>query len=373
MKVILYIGHHKVGSTSLQVFLSQNWLKLARQGILYPSIEAQGMAHNLKLAMRNHDEPGILPINIREPHNALAFRFNSTATGRDIPAYHHNIPNIRHITHAIHSQLEELEPHTVILCSEVLSNFGALDPSLINKLCDIFPGADFQVYCTLRRPDEYLASWHGQRMKFGHEGFALRDKAFSRYLKTIHFDYRVLLEAWCERVPQASFAIRNYGDVLAEGGSIDDFMVHADVDFPENMLPAPRANKSIPYTLMEIARLGNKALSGESANALRRFLLNGCDDLDLPKNSAVELFGQDNRDWMFENFSPIETWLRELTGREAFFPDLERVRACRDIPEHIAMRQALTQMDDAVLESIPERSVAEFLSELRQDTLAQAT
>ena len=47
MKIIIYIGHHKVGSTALQVFLSQNWLALVRAGILYPSVETSGFSHNL--------------------------------------------------------------------------------------------------------------------------------------------------------------------------------------------------------------------------------------------------------------------------------------------------------------------------------------
>ena len=45
MKVILYIGHHKVGSTALQVFLSQNSHRLLQAGILYPAVEMQGFSH----------------------------------------------------------------------------------------------------------------------------------------------------------------------------------------------------------------------------------------------------------------------------------------------------------------------------------------
>lgn len=45
MKVVFYIGHHKVGSTALQVYLSQNWLRLAQAGILYPAVEMLSLIH----------------------------------------------------------------------------------------------------------------------------------------------------------------------------------------------------------------------------------------------------------------------------------------------------------------------------------------
>ena len=52
MDLILFMGHHKVGSSALQMFLARNWLPLARAGILYPAVEPQGMAANLGAAVR---------------------------------------------------------------------------------------------------------------------------------------------------------------------------------------------------------------------------------------------------------------------------------------------------------------------------------
>ena len=70
MKVILYIGHHKVGSTSLQVFLARNWAALAREGTLYPSVENRGYALNLRQS-RSLPNPPHLPAHLTDPQQSL--------------------------------------------------------------------------------------------------------------------------------------------------------------------------------------------------------------------------------------------------------------------------------------------------------------
>ena len=65
MKLVIFMGHHKVGSTSLQRFLSQNYLGLLKAGILYPSVESQGFSHNIAAALNGADFEGDLPINVR--------------------------------------------------------------------------------------------------------------------------------------------------------------------------------------------------------------------------------------------------------------------------------------------------------------------
>ena len=82
MKVIVYIGHHKVGSTALQVFLSQNSHRLLTNGILYPWVEMRGAAHALGKAAGEGDRAEVLPVNIREPHSALAYKMMADRADR---------------------------------------------------------------------------------------------------------------------------------------------------------------------------------------------------------------------------------------------------------------------------------------------------
>ena len=44
-RLILFIGHHKVGSTSLQDFFARNAVALAGDGVLYPFVDFQGLSY----------------------------------------------------------------------------------------------------------------------------------------------------------------------------------------------------------------------------------------------------------------------------------------------------------------------------------------
>jgi len=344
VKVILYIGHHKVGSTSLQNFLSQNSFRLLENGILYPATESEGFSYMLAKAVAGRDFNEHLPINIREPHNALAFRLMAQLENHHIPPFHKAIPAPQQIKAILKNQFAILAPDTVLICSEVLANFGGAGPKLIDQLLEMLGDVELDIYCALRRPDDYLASWHGQRLKFGHKLKPLSEDALNGYVNSIHFNYQKMLAPWINRCPQARFHVRNYADILKSGGSIIDFMTTYDVGWPDNMIPVERANPSIPVPLREIARRGNHDLSRDQAEDLRHFLMAQRRHLDLPPDRDVEVFGQANRQRMFDSFLPHEVFLRTATGAEAFFPDLEEMLETRPMPEVKAVAVALEQL-----------------------------
>lgn len=365
MKVILFVGHHKVGSTSLQNFLSKNSFRLLENGILYPATESEGFSYLLAKAVAGRDFDEHLPINIREPHNALAFRMMAQLEKHRVPAFHKAIPAVPQIRATLRNQFAILKPDTVLICSEVLSNFGGADPKLIDQLMTILGDVDLEIYCALRRPDEYLASWHGQRLKFGHKLKRLREDALDGYLGSIHFNYRKMLAPWIERCPQARFHVRNYADIIRAGGSISDFMTTFDIGWPDNMIPVERANPSIPVPLREIARQGNHDLSRDQAEDLCHFLITQQRRVDLPPDRDVEMFGRANRQRMHDSFLPHEDFLRTVTGAEAFFLDLEEMLETRPMPEAKAVAIALdllTALDRTALGMDP--AVAEFLDNM---------
>lgn len=369
MKVILYIGHHKVGSTALQVFLSQNFHRLLRHGILYPPVETRGFSHALALAMNGEDHAGILPVNIREPHSALAYRMMAEVSNRTVPGQFQHLPASGQMLHALRNQLRTLGPRCVILCSEAFANFGEVSPDLISRLCDVFPKAEFQIYCALRRVDDYIVSWHGQRLKAGEKIPALCQGAALQYLPTIHFDYSRVIEAWLEKCPGATVTLRNYRDIVAAGGSTEDFVQQAEIDFPVGMIPPGRTNPSIPHALIEIARRGNTALDAPAARALRGGLMALAGEIDLPQNAQVEMFGAQNRALLAERFAPIHARLGDLTGIRPFFPDIDEIARPRPLPELEAMRAALAGMDARLLRRHMPPAAAEFVLALKQAPL----
>lgn len=345
MKIVLFIGHHKVGSTSLQDFLSRNAVALARAGILYPSVDFEGMALMLASAVSGEELHGILPINAREPHNALAFRMLAEHNNGKVPPYHKGLPASGQMFRAIAKQIEFLNPHTVILAAEVFANFGPTSPTLIARLRDAFPDGEFTIIATLRRVDEYLASWHGQRLRFGHSPAPLRGSGkaggMQGYFGNIHFDYRRMLQGWIDGMPQARLILRDYADVRAAGGSVADFVAQAGLELPSRLAGEQRSNASLHRGIYEIARRGNQALPRPSADKLRRFLERLTPELDLPPSGDIEMFGAQNRQIMAERFAPVHDFLGQASGKNPFFEDQQEVAKIRPIPELEVFRQAL--------------------------------
>lgn len=363
MHVSLYIGHHKVGSTSLQVFLSQNFNRLLEAGLLYPFAEMRGAAEALARSRRG-DKAEVLPVNIREPHSALAYRMMADVSDRKVPQQFQMLPHSQQMLHAIRCQVQALQPEGLILCSEAFVNFGAVKPQLVTQLCNQFPKATFSLYCALRRPDEYMVSWHGQRIKVSEPVEPLRNGAWELYAPTIHLDYRLAVESWLELVPGERKVLRNYRDILTAGGSEADYMAHSGLAFPEGMLPAVSANKSLPLAVTEIARRGNAALPPPEAHKLVRFLLDVDSRITLPRNADVEMFGASHRQRIHEGFQPIHDWLNLAAGVEAFFPDLDRMLDCRPLPEAEAVRAALDQLTPEVTEPLS-APIRDFIAQER--------
>lgn len=363
MRFILYIGHHKVGSTALQAYLAQNSLRLLQNGILYPAVESQGFSHFLTKAVKGQDEAEFAPVNIREPHSALAYRMLADADGRPVPNQFKQLPPLRQMLLALRNQVAALAPDCVILASEAFANFGGVDPSLIDTLRDLFPEAELQIYCALRRPDDYMLSWHAQRLKTGATLPPLRKVGAGPYRDNIHFRFDQVIEPWIARCPNAQTHLRNYSDILTAGGSIEDFTARTGLEMPEGLLPAGRANKSLPHATVEIARLGNAELEPKSSRALRRYLVDKTGGLDLIANRKIEMYGAQNRADILKEFTPIHDRLSRAAEVDAFFPDLAEIAQPRPVAELDAMVDALTKLDP---DAAGDAAASQFLKALKQ-------
>lgn len=373
MKVILYIGHHKVGSTALQTFLSQNSHRLLQHGILYPYVERQGAMMAFAKRFMFGDRFGSGPINVREAHNALAFRMLSERVNpQPFPKYHRHIPSTDQILHSIQKQIKRHDPQTVILCAEAFSNLGPMLPEQIDRLRNAFPTAEFEIYLVLRRPDEYIVAWQSQRLIFGAKipSLTATDNEYNRH--GIHFNYYALLEPWLQRIPNARLILRPYSEVIRNGGSSADFTQQCGADFPDGLLPASPQNPSIPNAVMEIARLANQQLAKTTARDVVRDLRRISSHINLPKNAEIEMFGQDNRTRILEYFEPIHAYLNTISGSSSFFPDYAEITQCKPIPEATALRDALIQLNAGLLARVTNADTASFILDLRHQQQIQA-
>lgn len=341
MRLCLFIGHHKVGSTALQDHLARNAGRLARAGILYPAVESEGLALLLRQVL-DPDDDGPDRFNAREPHNALVFRIWHEISGTDVPRWHPGLPSVHQMLLTIANQVRFLQPKAVILCAETFSGLAAR-PAQLARIAKLFAGAEVSLHCTLRRPDDHLASWHAQRLRFGDRLGQLSAEGFDGYPDSFHVDYTRILKPWRAAFPEARLSLRRYEDVLDAGGSIEDFHRESRLTFPKDLLAARRLNPSLHRGLIELGRRATLAGPPRQALDLVEALIRLSGDLRIPPTRDVELFGPANRLRLRERFAPVAADLAEIAQRD-LFPDVAQIADCRPIPEVEAFERLVPEV-----------------------------
>ncbi|MFT5967178.1 MAG: hypothetical protein ACI9ND_001091 [Yoonia sp.] len=364
MKLILYIGHHKVGSTALQVFLSQNSCGLLRAGILYPCVEVQGFSQLLARAIGGGDTPGYLPGNLREPHSALAYKMIQETVGHPVPPQYKMLPAVSQMMHAIKQQIAYLKPHTTILCSEAFANFGEVNPTLIAQLRAEFPEAEIEIYCALRRPDTYLTAWHGQRLKVGEPLAPLRENGGYEYFDTIHTDYRRVVAPWIQNMSNTDIKLRNYADITATGGSPQDLFQTMGLTTPDGLHPVGRPNRSLPLAAIEIIRRGNMIFSPPEMHKFNQHMIQKAHLIAVDPNDDIEVMSPKLRKKLHDYVKPVQDYLNTVSGSEGFFPDLDQVGVSRPIPELEATARYLKEIDPATM---PTEASKGFIAALQHE------
>jgi hypothetical protein len=361
--LVIFLGHHKIGSTSLQDHFARNAFYLAGQGVLYPYVDFEGAAaFGAQSVLASL--PQRLPLNVREPHNALAFSMLSDACARKIPAFHKNLPSLTQMHHAIDQQMKLMRPHTLVLVSEVFANFGAEAPGFVAEIAERFPARNVTLYAGFRRIDDYLQAWHGQRLKFGHRLRALRSGGWTDYLSTIHFDYRRILHGWAQGFPEANLVLRTYDEVIRSGGLIRDFLNYTDL--PNGSVSNPdRLNQSLHPALHDILRRGIHELPDVQARQLRKHLLRNAPDLGLPDAKDIEMFGPSQRTEIAWRFAEIDRGLGKVVERKRFFEPEVDISQQRMVAEIDARAQALSALCERSSDVDPE--VKAFLFNLRAE------
>lgn len=367
MKAICHIGHHKTGTTSLQSFLAQNSFKLLSGGILYPWCESEGAALIMEQAL-SRAQSGILPINFREAHNALAFRMlTDTLPHWTVPPYHRNLPHSQQMLISLRNQINILHPDQIVLCSEVMSHFGKIAPNQILRLRNeaLAAAQKFTLWCTLRRPDEQLVSWHGQQVRFGESPAPLSDPIHGLNLDWLHVDYRGVIEPWLIHIPETELALRPYSETLAAGGSVDDFLTIGQFNLPDGLIPAQTMNVSFKPAVITLLRIANGALPRLLAVELERQIGNLTSGMKLASIHEVEFLGATSRARLVKHFAPIHDWLSKTSGRNKFFSDIEEMKNCRPLPEVEAFQSLIDQMTPHRISQVGVPEIQDFLTGLR--------
>lgn len=336
MRATVFIGHHKVGSTALQHGLAAGAAALLKQGVLYPATDFAGLAH-LAAAMGGWRDS--VPLCYAEGHNALGFKMIAEGGGGPVPAHHPNLPHSTQMARAIAEQVARFGAEHVVLASEVFSNFGALDAGLIDRIAQIV-GPHAKIVATLRRPDDYIVSWHHQRLRFGHRPKHLSDE-IRDYSGTIHLDYRMMLAPWVARFGAGCVDVTPYQEIEDAGGALAHFAKSAGLTA---IAAEPRLNSGLHRGFGEIARRVAVEIDGADLPKFLDWLRDVETEIDLPDSADIEILGREARRALRREFEPVHDWLSSLTGRASFFADIDQMTELKPVPESEVFASALFQL-----------------------------
>lgn len=252
MKVILHIGPHKTGTTSIQAFLYRNSAALRKYGFFYPQTQEDGQNH--------HD----LVCGLRDPSTFLS------------------------TTKRIQELLKESESsgcHTVILSSEMFAEHEVP----IHFLKSIFIGRAVVVLAYIRRPDDHISASYAQLLR---EPECRRTQTIDEHPAPYDSSYQSVFPKWFPHFAPGEMVIAPFDPTQwFHGNLIADFCEMIGLDSHiHSELGANRKihrNKSLPAGLQEVLRRSN-ALLGLSRELHEVW----CGELDKLANDYPELFSQ---------------------------------------------------------------------------------
>jgi hypothetical protein len=332
MKCIIYLGHHKTGSSALQEMFTRNADRLLANGILYPFVEPEGQAY-VRALMAGGDPETDLTFKVKSPHNHIGYAMQSEVLPGDYtPARYKLLPTASQMFRSIRAALADTGAQTLLLCSEVFSQYGTRNPAMVRQMLDELGIADVSLYMTLRRPDLHLASWHSQMLKFGRTPLPLSNGGVEKLQHTTHVDFENAVRPWAAAVPRERLFLHTYSDVMTAGGSEAHFTGTFRINTSNFVASKGITNPSIPYAFYDIVGRANHDLPAPLARRFRNAILACRENIDLPTNDNVELFGHDIRSKIANRFTPMQSYLGGLVGREGFFTDIDAVRQSNAIP-----------------------------------------
>ena len=331
MKTVICLGLHKTGSTSLQHYLLANQVNLARNGVLFPPVHAQGVARFLGEALGRFDpQARAARLNEYMGHNALAHRLIADALADSpLPKGHAPMPEGAEVLEAVADMAQQLAAQALVFCSEDLATVGVKAPQSTEMFGRHFGAGPVGLFAVIRRPDDALSSWQSQMLKFRRPFPSLEESGVGPWLRSVHVDYRAALTPWVERFPKAERFFLPYGEVRKNGGAIAAF----EQAFPDIARHAPcktkDANSSLPYAMIEVARIAMWHLDLRKAVELRGYLSRAARRLEVPRNEDVDLLGAVARAELAASFEGCHGWLGDVTGRKPFFEDIDEIRRAR--------------------------------------------
>ncbi len=235
-RIVIHIGAHKTGTTSVQQFFARHRAALILRGAHYPeSCRHHFAQHRLAFALKGRRVPG----------------------SADVPDFATEIESLR-------AEIGRAGDATVFVSSEELFS---LPREKVELLGAALQGLQVQILAVLRRPDELFASVYNQKVKDTRNRFALRHVGFlsdpSKLSPDLRFDFA--LDCWAAVFGREAMVVR----CLEQYPNVLELVAAAlGIDLAGLDRNLPRVNRSVSVRTAELIRLGKKA--GLPIEQLRR-------------------------------------------------------------------------------------------------------
>lgn len=192
--ILLHIGTHKTGSTSIQQFLDRASDRLREDDILYP-------------------EAGRPDDRAPHGHHTLAWSIQQKQELRNLEGWGE-----------VTSEIRQIPCSQVVLSSEV---FETCSVEQIRQIRSFFPNAEVTVLVYLREPFSYMISMYKQHIRAWGETRSFRQFADAK----MHLcDYPALLDRWRQGLGAGQVVVRSFEQCCKSRGSETDLLDLLDVE-----------------------------------------------------------------------------------------------------------------------------------------------
>jgi hypothetical protein len=224
LKLILHVGRHKTGTSSLQIFFAQNYELLVKQyGILYPIV-------GLDQWHKNH-------------HPLVEDLVN------------HGTPINRDSILGIISEAREHGCHSVLLSSEMLArpSLSIEQLQLLKRAFSDF--AEITIVIYLRKQDDFLESVYANRIRVG-----LLSAPTTIHDLDAALDYHQFVMRYAGIFGKDNIVVRSFDEAI-KGSIYSDFLasILGIASFEQFQRPIKQANQRYSWWFIRVLRHANRS------------------------------------------------------------------------------------------------------------------
>lgn len=305
MRLLLHIGTHKTGTTSIQRFAHAHRDELARRGFWYPSFKLVGAEdHYSHLDLAHVLATGKSERLTREQAEAFARTVRERGAAYD----------------AVLLSAEAFYRHRLRAPASVKPNYWKERAAFVQRVADTLGVENTSVVVTLRRQDHFAQSLYNENIRASRytrsfEKFTRRSSAMFAYARQV--------ELWAGAFPRPQVLV--FEDLVRhDGGLVGEFFARLGAPV-QGLAPVEVQNESPrPELLMYLRRLNASQLSSTQLKAVDKLLSD-------PAFQASERLAPPQRAWMSEpefaeflgRFSEdnAQVCAKYFPGRSSLFPD----------------------------------------------------